>query len=117
LRIRTSTKGQRLSQQPLHSDGEQIHPRKWNHDFIGLPIVKNENQYRPSVNESELGEILASAKERYAIIFALLAGTGLRIGEALALKPSDFSPDYRVLQVRRSIWRGKEQEPKRQRCA
>jgi integrase len=96
----------------VDSDGEQIHPRKWNHDFIGLPIVKKENQYRPSVNESELGEILASAKERYAIIFALLAGTGLRIGEALALKPSDFSPDYRVLHVRRSIWRGKEQEPK-----
>jgi len=42
----------------------------------------------------------------------LLAGTGLRIGEALALKPTDLSPDCRVLYVRRSIWRGKEQEPK-----
>jgi integrase len=96
----------------VNSDGDQIHPRKWNHDFIGLPIVKKENQHRPSVTESELGEILASAKGRYTVIFALLAGTGLRIGEALALKPSDSSSDYRVLHVRRSIWRGKEQEPK-----
>jgi len=36
----------------------------------------------------------------------------LRIGEALALKPADLSPDCRVLHVRRSIWHGKEQQPK-----
>jgi integrase len=46
------------------------------------------------------------------VLFALLAGTGLRIGEALALCPTDFGPDCRVLHVRRSIWRGQEQEPK-----
>jgi integrase len=37
---------------------------------------------------------------------------GLRIGEALALRPTDLSSNCRVLKVRRSIWRGKEQEPK-----
>jgi hypothetical protein len=36
----------------VDSDGEQIYPRKWNHDFIGLPIVKKENQHRPTVTES-----------------------------------------------------------------
>jgi integrase len=96
----------------VNSEGEQIHPRRWNSDFIGLPIVRKENQDRPTVTEMELGDILASAKKRYAIIFALLAGTGLRIGEALALKPTDLSSNCRVLKVRRSIWRGKEQEPK-----
>ena len=45
-------------------------------------------------------------------MFALLAGTGLRIGEALALRASDLGPDCRVLHVRRSLWRGQEQEPK-----
>ena len=96
----------------VDAEGDQIYPRKWNHDFIGLPIVKKEGQYRPTVTETGLGEILASAKERYALIFALLAGTGLRIGEALALKPTDLSPDCRVLHVRRSIWHGREQDPK-----
>lgn len=96
----------------VDAEGGQIYPRKWNHDFIGLPIVKKEGQYRPTVTETGLGEILASAKERYALIFALLAGTGLRIGEALALKPTDLSPDCRVLHVRRSIWHGREQDPK-----
>ena len=36
---------------------------KGNHDFIGLPIVRKEEQHRPSVTETELGEILRSAKK------------------------------------------------------
>ena len=93
-------------------DGEQIYPRKWNHDFIGLPIVQKEKQHRPTVTETELGEILASVKGRVHMLFALLAGTGLRIGEALGSKTSDLSPDCRVLHIQRSIWRGQEQLPK-----
>jgi integrase len=96
----------------VNDDGEQLHPRKWNHDFIGLPIVEKEKQHMPTVTEAALGEILASSKERYAVLFSLLAGTGLRIGEALGLKPTDLSPDFRVLHVRRSIWHGQEQLPK-----
>jgi integrase len=46
------------------------------------------------------------------VLFALLAATGLRIGEALGLKVSDFGPDCHVLHIRSSFWRGKEQEPK-----
>ncbi len=96
----------------VNSEGEQIHPRRWNHDFIGLPVLDPSNQRRPTVTGTQLGEILASTKERYAVLFALLAGTGLRIGEALGLKPTDLSPDCRVLYVRRSIWHGQEQQPK-----
>jgi integrase len=96
----------------VDSDGEQIHPRKWNHDFIGIPIVRKELQHRPTVTETELNAILSKAKGRYAVLFALLAGAGLRIGEALGVKVTDLSPDYSILYVRRSIWHGKEQEPK-----
>jgi integrase len=96
----------------VNAEGEQLHPRKWNHDFIGMPVLNREEQRRPTVTETELREILASSNKRYALLFALLAGTGLRIGEALALKPTDFSPDCRVLQVSRSIWHGQEQAPK-----
>jgi integrase len=96
----------------VDANGEQVNPRKWNHDFIGLPIVKKEEQRRPTVTESDLKEILTSAKGRFAVLFALLAGTGMRIGEALAMKNTTLSPDCAVLYVRRSIWHGKEQEPK-----
>lgn len=89
------------------------YPRTWNHDFIQLPVVRKDRQHRPTVTEGELTQILAKMQKRkYSLLFALLAGTGLRIGEALGLRSSDFGPDCRVLHVRRSLWRGLEQEPK-----
>jgi len=94
------------------AEGDQIYPRKWNHDFIGMPIIRKEEQHRPTVTAAEVEQILANSKRRYAVLFALLAGTGLRIGEALGLKVTDFSPDCRLLHVRRSIWGNKEQAPK-----
>jgi integrase len=96
----------------VNSEGEQLHPRKWNHDFVGMPIVRPEEQHRPTLTEGHLGEILEGCNQRYRALLALLAGTGVRIGEALGLKASDFSSDCRILQVRRSIWGGKEQSPK-----
>jgi integrase len=96
----------------VNAEGEEIHPRKWNHNFIGMPILKKEEQHRPTVTETEVGEILATANKRYGLLFALLAGTGLRIGEALGLKAEDLSEDCSVLSVQRSIWRGQEQAPK-----
>jgi integrase len=38
--------------------------------------------------------------------------SGLRIGEALDLKTTDFGPECRILQVNRSVWGGVEQAPK-----
>jgi len=96
----------------VDSEGEQIYPRKWNHDFVGMPIVRKEKQPRPTVIEAEVAQILANALPRYSPFFALLAGTGLRIGEALALKRTDLSPDCTLLSVQRSVWHGQEQEPK-----
>ena len=97
----------------VNDEGEQVYPRTWNHDFIQLPVVRKDKQHRPSVTDADLKEILLSTtKRKYVMLFSLLAVTGLRIGEALALRSSDFGPDCRILQVRRSIWRGQEQEPK-----
>lgn len=96
----------------VNEEGDQIYPRAWNNEFIGLPIVQKEKQRRPTLTETELSEILSSVKQRYAVLFALLAGTGLRIGEALGLKTSDFTSDFQTIHVRQSVWRGKEQDPK-----
>jgi integrase len=49
----------------------------------------------------------------------LLAGSGLRVGEALATKLDPYcedhttiSPDFKTIYVRKSIWNGREQKPK-----
>ena len=97
----------------VNEEGEQVYPRTWNHDFIQLPMVRKDKQYRPTVTDAELAAILSSTKKRkHVMLFSLLAATGLRVGEALALRSTDFGPDCRVLHVRRSVWRGNEQEPK-----
>jgi len=96
----------------LNADGEPLYPRTWNNDFIGLPIVRKEEQYRPTITEMEVNEVLKSNPRRESVLFALLAGTGLRAGEVLALKSTDFSGDFRVLHVSRSVWKGREQAPK-----
>ena len=45
-------------------------------------------------------------------LFALLAGTGMRIGEAAGLHLDDLDLDNGVIYVRRSVWNGQELEPK-----
>ena len=96
----------------VNDEGEEIYPRKWNHNFVGLPIVVATKQRRPTVTQTELQNILAELTPRYRVLVALLAGTGLRIGEALGLKSDDFNKECTVLHVWRSIWQGREQQPK-----
>jgi hypothetical protein len=67
------------------SEGDQIYPRTWNHEFIQLPLVDKEKQNRPTITHAEISAVLGRVKKRYAVLFALIAGTGLRIGEALAV--------------------------------
>jgi integrase len=96
----------------VNGDGEQLYPRTWNHDFIGLPTVNKADQERQTVSQAQLQNILAKTPERFAILLALIAGTGLRIGEALGLRHSDFANDCRVLHIQRSVWNGTPQAPK-----
>ena len=96
----------------VDEEGDQIHPRVWNYEFIQLPLVIKEKQNRPTITEREISTLLKNVKEHYAVLVALVAGTGLRIGEALAVRTEDFYPDCRVLHVKRSVWHRCEQTPK-----
>jgi integrase len=96
----------------VNENGEQLYPRAWNHEFMQLPIVEKDKQERQTISEQELNAIIAGVDRKFAVMFALMAGTGLRIGEILGVRGSDFSEDRRVLHVRRSIWNGQEQLPK-----
>jgi hypothetical protein len=86
----------------VDEEGDQIHPRVWNYEFIQLPLVIKEKQNRPTITEWEISALLKNVKEHYAVLVALVAGTGLRIGEALAVRTEDFAPDCRVLHVKAS---------------
>lgn len=69
---------------------------------------------RPSVffTAEQVRAILAVAKSWHRVMLAIAAMTGLRIGEILALKVSDFDFERKLLTVHRSVWRGKLSTPK-----
>jgi integrase len=57
--------------------------------------------------------IISNSGARERVLFALLAGTGLRIGEALGLEiGKHISRDCRTLDVRQSLWHSTLQAPK-----
>lgn len=95
----------------LDDDGEPLFPRKWNHDFMDMPIVANQRQ--PSVSSDVMSSIVSIADERERMLYALLAASGLRIGEALGLEVNEhLSDDCRTILVRQSLWEGARQSPK-----
>jgi Site-specific recombinase XerD len=97
----------------VSNEGEQLYPRNWNFHFIGLPVIDEKKQRKPSLSALEVEQILGRAKGRYKVLLALLAGTGLRIGEALGLKLGEhLSGDFSTIRVRQSVWRGSIQAPK-----
>jgi hypothetical protein len=40
----------------LNNDGEPVFPRKWNHDFIDVPVVKN--QHQPTLSKDQIEAII-----------------------------------------------------------
>jgi integrase len=92
-------------------EGEPLFPRKWDSEFIDLPIVRNQRQ--PKFTTETMSTIVENASGQHRVLYALLAGSGLRIGEALGLGVGKhISNDCRTLYVRQSGWEGETQEPK-----
>lgn len=65
--------------------GNPLYPVTWNADFIKVPPVLPEDQDTPIMGKQALTEALQRTNGRIKLLAALLAGTGLRVGEALAL--------------------------------
>jgi len=78
--------------------------------------VKGPKAKRKPINPfapSELARIIAAAARPAEAVYALLAATGLRIGEALGLNVEDYDPARAALTVRRTYDRKHgEREPK-----
>ena len=77
-----------------------------------VPKPKVERAEKPSLSPTQVKAIADNMPSNLKALVVLLYLTGLRIGEALALKWSDLDFDHSKLYVRRSVWRGKEQTPK-----
>jgi integrase len=94
----------------LDKNGEQLFPRKWNHEFIDLPVVGNQRQ--PVFTSEMVGKILQKAEGQDRVLLALLAGAGLRVGESLGLEVKHLADDCHTIIVEQSCWQGVIQTPK-----
>jgi len=74
----------------IDDDGNQRNPRKWNSRYIDAPPVNSKEQHKPSFTGEEVTRIVAAASGRLQMLCVLLASSGLRVGEALALECRHF---------------------------
>jgi integrase len=94
----------------VNEDGEELYPRKWNNEFIDLPEIRD--QRTPSFAGEDVTQIVPSAKGQFRMLYVLLGGTGLRIGEAAGLEIQDVFPDASTIRIRQSVWSRQKQAPK-----
>lgn len=66
-------------------NGNQLYPRTWNPDFIDAPVVRKTDLNAPVIGRETLLQAISGAQGQEKALYSLLAGTGLRIGEALAV--------------------------------
>jgi hypothetical protein len=66
------------------ADGQPLYNVKLNRDVMDAPEVKSKEM--KAFTAEEIEEIINRAQEQYKVLFALLASTGLRISEALAIE-------------------------------
>jgi integrase len=69
----------------VDDNGNQKFPMKWNRDFIDLPIVSKADTDAPIVSPEQVQEAIRASEGQNKPLIALLAASGLRIGECLAL--------------------------------
>jgi integrase len=99
-------------------NGNELYPRKWNSDYIDLPILDKKTQNTPTIDSKGVEKAIFEASSPYTLLFALLAASGLRINEALALrvglgqKSSYWDPEGSKLVIQTALYRGVEQSPK-----
>lgn len=75
-----------------NDDGQPLYPYVWDAETIDAPIVSSDDQKRPKASAQAVQETLSKAPSHVKALVALLAGSGLRIREAMALR---LDPDDR----------------------
>jgi integrase len=91
----------------VNEEGEPLYPRKWNHEFIDMPVVRRSKQNTPHFSSEVVSGLVKSFTGYKQLFFALLAGTGLRAGEASGIEiDKHISPDCKTLYIRQKVRRG-----------
>jgi integrase len=87
-----------------HKNGEPVHKRIWDAEALDLPIVEYRKQKRPALKVDGVNALIQASKPgQMRILFVLLAATGMRISEALALETKHFINDGRTIVIEQQV--------------
>jgi integrase len=101
------------------SNGNRLYPTNWNSDFIDAPLVLDDEENAPVIPLASLNQAILGGYKGFRPMYALLAASGLRIGECTALrtgvdngKTSFWDKEQGMIRVRTQIQDGEETSPK-----
>ena len=100
----------------MDENGNRRHNPSWNTDFIDAPPVTDQNA--PIISREALESAITALPEPYRTLIIALGGSGLRIGEMLAIRAdktengSYWDREESKFVIRRGMWRGREQSTK-----
>jgi integrase len=83
-------------------NGEPVHKRTWDAETMDLPVVEHSEQKRPSLKAKAISELVAASTGQEQALY-LLAATGMRISEALALETRHFINGGRTIKVEQQV--------------
>src|SRR5258707_549841 len=84
-------------------NGDPIHHRKWDAETMDLPIVEHAEQKRPYLRATTISELIRESSGQEQALYVLLAATGMRVSEALALETHHFTNERRTIVVEQQI--------------
>ncbi len=88
----------------MDDDGNQIYPRKWNHEFMDIPLVEKSKQNTPSFSATVMTGLARYRRPKERMLFVLCGAAGLRIGEALGIEiGKHISSDFLTISVRQKV--------------
>ena len=76
----------------VDENGDQKHPRTWNSEFLDIPVLDSTAQHAPIMARKTLQEAFLGGSEQDRLLWAFLAGSGVRIAEAFAVHTSPDGP-------------------------
>lgn len=84
-------------------NGEPVFNRTWDAETMDLPVVEYSEQKRPSLKASTIAGLISESIGQEQALYFLLAATGLRISEALALEVRHLMNDGRTIKVEQQV--------------
>jgi integrase len=84
-------------------NGEPIHKRTWDAETMDLPVVKYREQKRPTLKAKTVSQLIADSAGQERALYVLLAATGMRISEALAIESRHIVNGGRTIKVEQQV--------------